>query len=71
MQQGTGTIVRLNEKKFGFIKVDGQMQEKDLFFHANELVGVAWEDLREGDKVSFEIDTTGPKGPSAVKVQKA
>lgn len=67
MQQGT--IVRLNEKRFGFIKVEGM--EKDLFFHANELVGTTWEDLREGDKVSFQVDANGPKGPSAVQVSKA
>jgi len=66
MQQGT--IVRLNEKRFGFIKVEGQ--EKDLFFHANELVGSTWEDLREGDKVSFQVDNNGPKGPAAVQVSK-
>ena len=66
MQQGT--IVRLNEKRFGFIKVEGQ--EKDLFFHANELVGTTWEDLREGDTVTFEV-ADSPKGPNAVQVQKA
>ncbi|MDZ4227081.1 MAG: cold shock domain-containing protein, partial [Patescibacteria group bacterium] len=33
-----GTIARLTDKGFGFIKIEGQ--EKDLFFHSNELVGV-------------------------------
>jgi len=62
-----GTIVRLNEKRFGFIKRDGQ--EKDLFFHANELVGVTFEELREGDKVTFEVGQS-EKGPNAIKVSK-
>ncbi|MEK7653534.1 MAG: cold shock domain-containing protein [Patescibacteria group bacterium] len=62
-----GTIKRLTDKNFGFISQEGQ--DKDLFFHANELVGISFSDLREGDAVSFEIADT-PKGPSAVKVSK-
>ncbi len=62
-----GTIARLTDKGFGFIKCEGQ--EKDLFFHSNELVGVAFDALREGDKVSFEV-AQSPKGPNAVKVSK-
>jgi len=60
----TGTIARLNNG-YGFISQEGQ--EKDLFFHANELEGVAFDDLREGDAVQFEVGE-GPKGPNAVKV---
>jgi len=33
-------------------------------------VGVTFQDLHEGDAVSFEISDT-PKGPAAVKVSKA
>jgi cold shock protein len=63
-----GTIARLTDRGFGFIAQEGQ--EKDLFFHSNELQGVQFNDLREGDKVTFEIEN-GPKGPNAVKVTKA
>ncbi|OGZ11644.1 MAG: cold-shock protein, partial [Candidatus Lloydbacteria bacterium RIFCSPHIGHO2_02_FULL_51_22] len=56
-----GTIARLTDKGFGFIKVEGR--EKDLFFHSNELEGVTFDELREGDKVSFEI-ADSPKGPN-------
>ena len=62
-----GTIARDTDKGFGFIKREGQ--EKDLFFHSNELVGVAFNDLHEGDKVTFEV-ADSPKGPNAVKVSK-
>jgi cold shock protein len=62
-----GTIARLTDKGFGFIKVAGQ--EKDLFFHSNELVGVSFDSLREGDKVTFEV-ADSPKGPNAIKVSK-
>jgi cold shock protein len=63
-----GTIARLvSDKGFGFIKVEGM--DKDLFFHTNELVGVSFESLREGDKMSFEV-ADSPKGPNAIKVSK-
>ena len=65
MQQGI--IARLTDKGFGFITREGE--EKDLFFHSNELVDVVYNDLREGDKVEFEVEE-GPKGLSAVKVGK-
>ena len=62
-----GTIARLTDKGFGFIKREGQ--EKDLFFHSNELEGVTFDELREGDRVTFEVGDS-PKGPNAVKVSK-
>ena len=62
-----GVIARLTDKGFGFIKVEGM--EKDLFFHSNDLIDVKFEDLREGDKVSFEIGES-PKGPHAAQVRK-
>ncbi len=60
----TGTIARLNNG-YGFITREGE--DKDLFFHVNELSGVQFDDLREGDKVSFEVGE-GPKGPNATNV---
>ena len=63
----TGTIARLTDKGFGFIKVEGQ--EKDVFFHSKELVGITFDELREGDTLTFEI-AQSPKGPNAIKVSK-
>ncbi len=60
-----GVIARLTDRGFGFITREGE--EKDLFFHSNELVDVQFNDLKEGDKVTFEV-ADGPKGPNAVKV---
>ncbi|MBI4812358.1 cold shock domain-containing protein [Candidatus Falkowbacteria bacterium] len=62
----TGTIKKLVEKGFGFISREGE--EKDLFFHKAELKGVTFEDLKEGDTLNFDIDTTGDRGPAAVNV---
>lgn len=60
-----GTIKNLTGKGFGFITVDGE--EKDLFFHGNELKGVTFEELKVGDRVSFE-KADSPKGPNATNV---
>jgi CspA family cold shock protein len=64
----TGTIKKLTDKGFGFISAEGM--EKDLFFHSNSLVGVRFDELREGDAVSFETEES-PKGLGAVNVQRA
>lgn len=63
-----GTIVRLTDRGFGFIKA--QDGKEDIFFHSKELVGTTFDSLREGDAVTFEL-AQGPKGPNAVKVQRA
>jgi len=64
----TGTIARLTDSGYGFISREGE--EKDLFFHTNELQDVNFDDLAEGDKVQFEVGE-GPKGPNAVNVSRA
>ncbi len=58
-----GTIKNLMSKGFGFIKTD----DEDLFFHSYSVQGVNFEDLREGQKVSYTEGQT-PKGPCAVNV---
>ena len=64
-----GTIKKLvTEKNFGFISQENG--EKDLFFHANELDGITFDQLREGDAVTFDV-IDSEKGPAAVKVKKA
>jgi len=63
-----GTIKKLTDRNFGFISQEGT--DKDLFFHANELDGVDFSELREGDAVTFEVSDT-PKGQAAVKIKKA
>jgi len=60
-----GTIKKLIDKGFGFITVDGE--DKDLFFHGNELKNVKFEELKEGDRVSFD-KADSPKGPNATNV---
>ena len=63
----TGTIKTLREG-FGFISREGI--EKDLFFHAKDLVGVTFEELKLGDSLSFEVEET-QKGNAAKKVSRS
>jgi len=63
----TGTIKTLTEKGFGFITREGE--EKDLFFHSKDLVGVTFDELKVGDTLSFEV-AQGEKGPSAKDVSR-
>ncbi|MBU3965262.1 cold shock domain-containing protein [Patescibacteria group bacterium] len=62
-----GTIKTLTERGFGFISREGEA--KDLFFHSKELVGVTFDQLKVGDKVTFEV-VQGEKGPSATGVSR-
>ena len=64
----TGTIKVLKEGGYGFIDVEGM--EKDLFFHSNALVDVTFDQLHEGDTVSFDKEDSA-KGPNAVNVKRA
>ena len=59
-----GTIKRLTEKGFGFIDSGGK---SDLFFHSSSLEGVSYDELREGQRVSY-TEASGPKGPCAENV---
>jgi CspA family cold shock protein len=60
-----GTIKRLTDKGFGFIDTGG---DKDVFFHMSDLEGVRYEELQEGQRVSYN-EGHGPKGPRAENVK--
>ena len=59
-----GTIKRLTDRGFGFIDTG---KAKDLFFHSSALQGVSFDELREGQKVSY-TEGHGEKGPCAENV---
>ena len=60
-----GSIKKLTDRGFGFIKTSG---DKDLFFHSSSVQGVSFDDLHEGQKVSY-TEGKGPKGPCAENVK--
>jgi cold shock protein len=59
-----GTIKKLTDKGYGFIDTG---TGRDLFFHMTNVEG-RFEDLREGQRVSFN-EGEGPKGPRAENVR--
>ena len=63
-----GTIKTKTDKGYGFIAREGE--EKDLFFHSNDLSGVSYDELQEGAAVEFDVES-GDKGPSAKNVKLA
>ena len=63
-----GTIRRLMDRGYGFIKTE---QEEDLFFHRNDLEGVEFNSLTEGQEVEFEKGQGRDGRTQAVKVKLA
>lgn len=59
-----GTIKRLTDKGFGFIATT---EGTEYFFHQSACVGTPFDELREGQTVSFTVGQ-GPKGPRAEHV---
>ncbi len=60
-----GTIKKVTQKGFGFIDTESG---DDLFFHSSNLEGVTFEQLHEGQRVSY-TEGRGEKGPRAENVK--
>ena len=62
-----GKIKRLvSDRGFGFV----EGERGDIFFHHSDVVGVSFDDLREGQVLEYEVGS-GPKGPRAANVRLA
>ena len=60
-----GSVKWFDDRKgYGFIE---QEDCPDVFVHHSGITGDGFKSLKEGDKVSFDIEE-GKKGPSAVNV---
>ena len=63
----TGSVKWFNgQKGFGFI---ARETGDDVFVHYSAISGEGFRDLNEGERVEFSVEQ-GPKGPSAVNVQR-
>lgn len=68
MAATNGTVKRLiSDKGFGFVAAE---DGSEYFFHQSACRGVRFDDLREGQPVTFEKGQ-GPKGPRAENVTPA
>jgi len=63
-----GTIKTLTDRGYGFIKGE---QEEDLFFHRNDVEGVEFNNLSEGQEVEYEHGQGRDGRPRALKVRLA
>ncbi|MFZ0725566.1 MAG: cold-shock protein [Desulfobacterales bacterium] len=60
-----GTVKWFNDSKgFGFIE---QEEGTDVFVHHSAINATGFKSLKEGDRVSFDIEQ-GQKGPAAANV---
>lgn len=64
MTTTNGTIKRMTDKGFGFIAT---AEGTEYFFHQSACAGTPFDQLREGQSVSFTVGQ-GPKGPRAENV---
>ena len=64
-EDAQGQIKLITHKGFGFI---GNGRNSDLFFHRSEVHGARFEDLQQGQRVTFTLGQ-GSRGPCATNVQ--
>lgn len=64
---GAGSVKTITDRGFGFIRTQGL--KGDLFFHSKELIGVAYDELRTGDSLGFDV-VEGAKGLIAINVKR-
>ncbi len=66
----TGSVKWFNNAKgYGFVKLDGDEQDEDVFVHFSAIDMDGYKTLKEGQKVEFEINQ-GPKGLHAAHVNR-
>ena len=67
----TGTIKSLRDRGFGFITPTDGSSTNELFFHANAVTDTSFDQLHEGQQVTFdqEPDPRDSSRSRAVRVQ--
>lgn len=66
-----GTVKMFDEEKgFGFITIDSNVEAEDIFVHFSSLNAIGQKSLSVGQEVYFEI-AEGVRGPQAVNLELA
>ena len=60
-------IIKALRDGFGFVTMEGS--DKDMFFHANNLEGVEFNDLEMGQTLSYELGEGRDGRQQAINVQ--
>ena len=69
IDRNVGTVKWFNvQKGFGFIRPDGG-SATDIFVHAHALAAAGIADLREGDRVEYQIEFDRNKRPHATELR--
>jgi len=59
-----------NKKGYGFITIDSEDEQDDIFVHFSNINMDGFRKLEQGDQVEFEInDSKEGKGPEALNVR--
>lgn len=59
-----------NKKGYGFITMDSEEEQEDIFVHFSNIQMDGFKKLDQGDQVEFEInDSKEGKGPEALNVK--
>ena len=61
-----GTIIKIMDRGYGFIKAE---EGGELFFHSNDVEGVEFNSLNEGQEVEFEKGQGRDGRPKATNVK--
>ena len=65
----TGTVKWFNASRgYGFIAQDDG--GKDVFVHISAVEKAGWNTVREGDKLSYDLETGRPGKTSAINLKK-
>jgi cold shock protein len=66
MAQGTIKTIR-DDRGFGFIAADGE--SADLFFHSSAVERPTFDELREGQRVEFQVGPD-PRDPRRMRAER-
>lgn len=62
-----GAIVYISERGFGFIVEDMTSKDRQIFFHASQVIDPTFNELQKGNRVEY-LEKETEKGLNAISV---